>query len=83
MLQVEKRKKFKINNIERNQSCLYLYTDVGSIRIAPQNAVIIRISYTQKDSFSDSPGTGVRSREALTTGHITAMKRKLFYRQSC
>lgn len=65
MLQVEKRKKFKINNIERNQSCLYLYTDVGSIRIAPQNAVIIRISYTQKDSFSDSPGTGVEKQRSF------------------
>lgn len=64
MLQVEKRKKFRINNIERDQGCLYLDTDIGSIRIVPQNASIIRISYTQKGSFSDSPGTGVEKQES-------------------
>lgn len=63
MLQVEKRKNFGITDIERDQNCLYLYTEKGSIRIAPQSSSIIRISYTQKDYFSDSPGTGVEKQE--------------------
>lgn len=64
MLQVEKRKSFRITTVEREQNCLYLHTEKGKIRIAPQSSSIIRISYTQKDRFSDSQGIGVNKQES-------------------
>lgn len=64
MLQVERRKTFRVINVERDQNYLYLYTEKGNIRIAPQSPSIIRISYTQKESFSESLGTGVEKQES-------------------
>lgn len=43
---------------------MYLYTEKGKIRIAPQSSSIIRISYTQKERFSASQGTGVDKQES-------------------
>lgn len=65
MLQVEKRKSFRVTDVERRQDCLYLYTEKGTIRVMPQSPSIIRISYTRKETFSDSPGTGVEQTECF------------------
>ena len=63
MLQVEKKKSFKITGAERIHNALYLYTERGKIRIAPKSPSIIRISYTRKEAFCASPGIGVEERE--------------------
>lgn len=63
MLQAEKRKTFRVINVERDQNYLYLYTEKGNIRVAPQSSSIVRISYTQKESFSASLGIGVEKQE--------------------
>lgn len=65
MLQVEKRKCFAIISTEKYENSLYLHTEKGDIRVAPQSPSIIRISYTQKDKFSDSPGVGIEPVKAF------------------
>lgn len=61
MLQVEKRKNFNVIGTERYMNSLYLHTEKGDIRIAPQSPSVIRVSYTQKESFSDSAGVGIEA----------------------
>lgn len=63
MLQVEKRKNFQVITAKRHENSLYLHTEKGDIRISPQSPSIIRISYTQKEKFSDSLGVGVEHAE--------------------
>ncbi len=64
MLQAEKRKSSKIIRAERAKNSLYLCTENGTMRIAVQSPSVIRISYTQKEHFSASPGAGVVSEES-------------------
>lgn len=59
MLQAEKKKSAKIYKAERKQNSLYLYAENGNLRITPQSASIIRVTCTQKDTFSTSPGIGI------------------------
>lgn len=61
MLQAKKRKSSKITRVERKQNSLYLYAENGTLRIMPQSPSIIRITCTQKDKFSHSPGVGIIS----------------------
>lgn len=59
MLQAQQRKSCKITRVERKQNSLHLYAENQILRIMPQSPSIIRITCTQKDTFSRSPGVGI------------------------
>ncbi len=59
MLSVNKRQERTITRIERMQDTLILYSDHGVMKLEPKSAEIVRVLYTQKDSFSDKVTPGI------------------------
>lgn len=59
MLVVNKRPDRKITDIKRIQDSLILYSEDGLTKLEPKSPDIIRIVYTQKDTFSSQAKPGV------------------------
>lgn len=59
MLYAELPKNRKINKVEKQGEALMLYSDMGMHRLCPMSDEIIRITYTQKDQFSEREKPGV------------------------
>ncbi len=59
MLVVNKRPDRKITDIKRIQDSLILYSEGGLTKLEPKSPDIIRIVYTQKDTFSSQAKPGV------------------------
>lgn len=59
MLEVHKRKKARIQKVERIEDHLILYSERGNLRIQPQNELIVRITYTEREKFLNNKGLGI------------------------
>ena len=59
MLSVSEEKSRWIKEVERVEDRLYLYSDAGRYRLEPKNARTIRVTFTQKDTFSQEEKPGV------------------------
>ncbi len=59
MLRAEKRKSSSITLVERKDNSLYLYSERGMCRLLPKSDNIVRITYTEKNGFSDIVKPGV------------------------
>ena len=59
MLSVSEEKSRWIKEVERVEDRLYLYSDAGKYRLEPKNARTIRVTFTQKDTFSQEEKPGV------------------------
>lgn len=57
-------KSHKITKAEQTGNSLIMYSDTGLLRLIPVTDKIIRITYTEKDSFSDEDKPGVILPEA-------------------
>lgn len=56
MMQVTAGKKKKIIRVYRNENALFLEQEAGTIRLIPEDAGIIRVSYTENGCFSKEQG---------------------------
>jgi len=52
-----------ITRAERKDDCLYLYSKRGTHRIQPKNEAVVRITYTERDAFSEREKPGVIRKE--------------------
>ncbi len=52
-----------ITRAERKDDCLYLYSKRGMHRIQPKNEAVVRITYTERDAFSEREKPGVIRKE--------------------
>lgn len=52
-------KSCRITKAERSGDCLYLYSDRGMHRIEPKSATVVRITYTEREAFSEREKPGV------------------------
>ena len=77
MLQVEKRKSFEINRIERKDNTLVLYTEQGTLRIVPLNEQMIRINFTKRDYFIDGAGVGIEEQKAFDKWEYEVLQREI------
>ena len=59
MLNVVKGKSRAIEKAERKENSLYLYSEAGIHRIEPKNDAVIRVTYTQREEFSNTEKPGV------------------------
>ena len=59
MLNVVKGKSRAIEKAERKENSLYLYSGAGIHRIEPKNDAVIRVTYTQREEFSNTEKPGV------------------------
>ena len=59
MLNVGKGKSRTIEKTERKENALYLYSEAGIHRIEPKNDAVIRVTYTQREEFSNTEKPGV------------------------
>lgn len=59
MLAAAKGKSREINNILREDDKLYLYSDAGCYRLEARTARTVRITYTQREHFSEKEKPGV------------------------
>ena len=59
MLGATLRKSYSITKTERVADALVLTSERGLLRLAPQNEYIIRVNYTETESFSDEYGLGI------------------------
>ena len=59
MLNVVKGKSRAIEKAERKENSLYLYSEAGIHRIEPKNDAVIRVTYTQREEFSNTEKSGV------------------------
>lgn len=59
MLNVVKGKSRAIEKTERKENTLYLYSEAGIHRIEPKNDAVIRVTYTQREEFSNTEKPGV------------------------
>ena len=65
MLNVVKGKSRAIEKAERKENSLYLYSEAGIHRIEPKNDAVIRVTYTQREEFSNTEKPGVLLRTCL------------------
>ena len=63
MLQAFAEKSRRITRVERMHDRLYLYAEAGIYRLEPKEDGIIRVTYTQEESFSEKEKPGVIYRE--------------------
>ncbi len=77
MLTVQKRPSNRITDVKRLQEALILYSDRGTIRLEPKSAMIIRISYTLRDTFSDEEKPGVIFRETFADWDFTQTEEEI------
>lgn len=61
MLQAELRRKRTITKVYRQENHLYLESDDGLMRIIPQESGILRVSYTQGNTFCKTQGEEITS----------------------
>ena len=59
MLSAALRKPYAITKTERIGDSLVMTSDRGLLRLSPQNEYIIRVNYTETDSFSNEYGLGI------------------------
>lgn len=59
MLNVVKGKSREIEKTERKENALFLYSEAGTHRIEPKNDAVIRVTYTQREEFSNTERPGV------------------------
>ncbi|MBQ8547483.1 MAG: DUF4968 domain-containing protein, partial [Lachnospiraceae bacterium] len=52
-----------ITRAERKDDCLFLYSKRGMHRIEPKNEAVVRITYTERDAFSEREKPGVIRKE--------------------
>ena len=55
-----------INRAERKENCLYLYSERGMHRIQKKGTGILRITYTERESFSERKKPGVIKKDVLS-----------------
>ena len=67
MLYAEPPKSRKITKVEKEGESLVLYSDMAMHRLTPISDTIIRITYTQRDAFSDRDKPGVVSSPVYTS----------------
>ena len=56
MLEAVQGKSRRIEKTEKEKNCLFLIQESGIIRIWPQTASVIRISYTESGCFTKAQG---------------------------
>lgn len=59
MLSVTQEKSSAIHKAERENDCLFLYSERGMYRLEPKNAGVVRVTYTERSSFSKREKPGV------------------------
>lgn len=59
MLEAYARKKREIKKVFQREGKLFLEAEAGIIRLIPQTETIVRISYTEKEMFSDIQGSHI------------------------
>ena len=59
MLEAYARKKREIKKVFQSEGKLFLEAEAGIIRLIPQTETIVRISYTEKEMFSDIQGSHI------------------------
>ena len=59
MLEAYARKKREIKKVFQSEGKLFLKAEAGIIRLIPQTETIVRISYTEKEMFSDIQGSHI------------------------
>ncbi len=69
MLSPSPYKSRQITRVEKRGNALYLTSEAGLHRLIPVNENVVRITYTEKDSFSDVIKPGVISRAAQPSGN--------------
>ena len=71
MLYTSPRKSYSITGSERIGDSLILTSERGLLRLTPQNEYIIRVNYTESDSFSDEYGLGISFRGSFSDWTFT------------
>ena len=59
MLQVFHEKSSKITKTEKKEDGLYLYSERGILRLCPVNKRCVRVTYTERDRFSNRKNPGI------------------------
>ena len=65
MLYAVKGKDRSIKRVVRKDDRLYLYSDAGCHRLEPKTAGTIRITYTQREEFSEAVKPGIVNHKTL------------------
>ena len=68
MLKVTPRKSRELREVKREDGKLFLFSEAGIIRLWPQMARMIRVSYTEENEFSSGQG---RDLEELDCGSVS------------
>ncbi|MFI3207105.1 MAG: glycoside hydrolase family 31 protein [Clostridia bacterium] len=53
------KKTFSITKVEKCKNSLLLFAERGMLRLKPQSENILRITYTEKENFSENVGIGI------------------------
>lgn len=65
MIRVNKRKSSYVEKCEKIDNCLFLYQEIGAIRIIPLNDIIFRVSYSETKQFSKEQGKEFAEMEGI------------------
>lgn len=71
MLYAAKPKSRSIERVERKGNVLLLYSELGMHRLCPVNERVIRITYTQREKFSEREKPGVITKESYAEWSVS------------
>lgn len=80
MLYAEPPKSRAIKKVEKQGETLVLYSEIGMHRICPMNDKAVRITYTQRDKFSQREKPGVIAKPEKVSWHFSEGEESITWR---
>lgn len=77
MLCATESKSNEIVRVSRSEDRLYLYSEAGIHRLEPKDEATVRITYTQRGSFSDGEKPGVICRDVISDWEVTQTQQEI------